>query len=172
MPDRGSKTGSHRHSFTRSTSSTSNAAISRTSTGNTSNSNPYSTSPTSSTSSSPSKTTQVHPHYCPAAYHPRSAATAIELSSFDNDDQYWENVRLNSHLSVDAWKTQSKVAQKAAARKASRDSIDNEPSNPPSSRGRAWSRSSTKETAEQERCKRPDSWKVRGMSWAVGVSGV
>lgn len=201
MPSRGSKSGSKRFSFTSnsSTSSTSsNPPISRTATNNTVTSNPFSTSPT--------KTTAIHPHYCPAAYHstpnPRAAAAAeaIELGTFDTDEHYWDNVRLNSHLSVDAWKTQSKVARKAAANAnasavhrrrrvaSAKESEDDDNSDEAGSeasfsdRGRTqWRRSGrssagkavvVEDVREQQRRKRAEGWKVRGLSWTVGLSGV
>lgn len=71
---------------------------------------------TTSTSSpgSLSKQSSCNSRECPASDH--SFASQVEISEKECGDsakQYWDNVFLNSHLSVHAWKAQSKVIQKA-----------------------------------------------------------
>lgn len=165
----------------------------RTASSQTPNTQPVSISPTSSitaTTSASSKTSDIHPHYRPAAYHhpshtTTSSDTPSTLTHQDSDEQHWDNVRLNSHLSVDAWKSQSKVAQKAARLNSSRPSSSDDGDDEGDTaaersprRGRERRRSSQGKAddavaaRQQGEPKRPAGWKVRGLSWAVGVSGV
>lgn len=152
---------------------------------------PSSFRPTTSTSSqgSPGKHSSIHPHYCPAQYHAApSEAELAERHRSDNEEQHWDNVFLNSHLSVDAWKSQSKVVKKASQQQhsASEDDddvhaqADDEEESGLRTRARGRRRQRRQRSSDKPQqagespasSKKNMSWKLRGMNWAIGVSGV